>query len=62
MSAGSKEDSQALPETQNRGLRLQEQGSRNDSCLTPAKTEAQTMNGKKGSTLLAVVPLSILIN
>ncbi|XP_036294992.1 pleckstrin homology domain-containing family S member 1 isoform X2 [Pipistrellus kuhlii] len=61
-SANSKEESQALPETPLRGLHLQEQGSRSDSCLPPAKTEAQTMNGKKGSTPLTVVQLSILIN
>ncbi|KAK1333462.1 hypothetical protein QTO34_005846, partial [Cnephaeus nilssonii] len=61
-SANSKEESQALPETPNRRLHLQEQGSRSDSCLPPAKTEAQTMNGKKGSTSLTVVQLSILIN
>ncbi|EPQ12870.1 hypothetical protein D623_10027929 [Myotis brandtii] len=61
-SAGSEEESQALPEAQNRELHLQEQGSRSDSCLPPAKTEAQTMNGKKGSTSLTVVQLSILIN
>ncbi|XP_070288328.1 pleckstrin homology domain-containing family S member 1 isoform X1 [Myotis yumanensis] len=61
-SAGSEEASQALPEAQNRELHLQEQGSRSDSCLPPAKTEAQTMNGKKGSTSLTVVQLSVLIN
>ncbi|XP_054585029.1 pleckstrin homology domain-containing family S member 1 [Eptesicus fuscus] len=61
-SANSKVESQALPETPNRVLHLQEQGSRSDSCLPPAKTEAQTMNGKKGSTSLTVVQLSILIN
>ncbi|CAK6436092.1 unnamed protein product [Pipistrellus nathusii] len=48
-SANNKEEFQALPETLLRGLHLQEQGSRSDSCLPPAKTEAQTMNGKKGN-------------
>uniref|UniRef100_A0A8C9KCB2 Pleckstrin homology domain containing S1 n=1 Tax=Panthera tigris altaica TaxID=74533 RepID=A0A8C9KCB2_PANTA len=61
-SADSKEGSQALPEIQNRGLHLQEQGSQSDSCLPPANMEAQTMNDKKGLASLTVVQLSILIN
>lgn len=61
-SADSKEESQTLSETQNEGLHLQERGSGSDSCLSPAKTEAQTMNDEKGSTSLTLVQLSILIN
>ncbi|XP_042764868.1 pleckstrin homology domain-containing family S member 1 isoform X1 [Panthera leo] len=61
-SADSKEGSQALPEIQNGGLHLQEQGSQSDSCLPPANMEAQTMNDKKGLASLTVVRLSILIN
>ncbi|XP_058398687.1 pleckstrin homology domain-containing family S member 1 isoform X1 [Diceros bicornis minor] len=60
--AESKEESQTLPETQNVGLHQQEQGSGRDSCLSPANTEAQTTNDKKGSASLTVVQLSILIN
>lgn len=60
-SADSKEESQTLSETQNEGLHLQEQGSGSDSCLSPAETEAETMNDKKGSASLTVVQLSILI-
>ncbi|XP_049710633.1 pleckstrin homology domain-containing family S member 1 [Elephas maximus indicus] len=61
-SAESKEESQALPKTQDEGLHLQEQGSENDSGLSPANSEAQTTNDKKGSASLTVVQLSILIN
>ncbi|XP_032985602.1 pleckstrin homology domain-containing family S member 1 isoform X1 [Rhinolophus ferrumequinum] len=61
-SADSKEEPQTLPATQNGGLHLQEQGSERDSQLSPAETEAQTPNDKKGTTSLTVVQLSILIN
>lgn len=61
-SADSKEESQMLSERQNEGLHLQEQGSGSDSRLSPAKTEAQTMNDKTGSASLTLVQLSILIN
>ncbi|KAM9618008.1 pleckstrin homology domain-containing family S member 1 [Trichechus inunguis] len=61
-SAESKEESQALAETRDEGLHLQEQGSENDSCLSPANSEKQTTNDKKGSASLTVVQLSILIN
>lgn len=50
-SADSKEESQTLSETQNEGLHLQEQGSGSDSCLSPAKTEAQTTNDKTGNNI-----------
>uniref|UniRef100_A0A2K5EKI5 Pleckstrin homology domain containing S1 n=1 Tax=Aotus nancymaae TaxID=37293 RepID=A0A2K5EKI5_AOTNA len=58
----SKEEPQTLPETQDGGLYLQEQGSGIDSCLAPADTEAQDTNDRKGSASLTVVQLSILIN
>uniref|UniRef100_A0A673T949 Pleckstrin homology domain containing S1 n=1 Tax=Suricata suricatta TaxID=37032 RepID=A0A673T949_SURSU len=48
-SADSKEGSQAIPDIQNGGLHLQEQGSQSDSCLPPANMEARTMNDKKGN-------------
>ncbi|XP_025736295.1 pleckstrin homology domain-containing family S member 1 isoform X3 [Callorhinus ursinus] len=60
--ADSEKESQALPESQNSGLHLQEQDSQSDSCLPPANMEAQTMNDKKRSASLTVVQLSILIN
>ncbi|XP_019502115.1 PREDICTED: pleckstrin homology domain-containing family S member 1 [Hipposideros armiger] len=60
--ADSKEEPQTLPETQDGGLHLQEQGSGSDSHLPPAETEAQTTNDKKGTASLTVVQLSILIN
>ncbi|XP_054359803.1 pleckstrin homology domain-containing family S member 1 isoform X1 [Pongo pygmaeus] len=58
----SKEEPQTLPETQDGGLHLQEQGSGIDCCLSPADMEAQTTNNQKGSASLTVVQLSILIN
>ncbi|XP_054437736.1 pleckstrin homology domain-containing family S member 1 [Pteronotus mesoamericanus] len=61
-SADSKEDSQTVPESQNGELHLQEQDSGSDSHLSPAKTEAQATNDKKGSASLTVVQLTILIN
>ncbi|XP_069913298.1 pleckstrin homology domain-containing family S member 1 isoform X5 [Oryctolagus cuniculus] len=61
-SAENQKEFQILPETQDRGLHLQEQGLGSDSCLTPANTEAQTTNDKKGLASLTVVQLSILIN
>uniref|UniRef100_A0A8C4PQ44 Pleckstrin homology domain containing S1 n=1 Tax=Equus asinus asinus TaxID=83772 RepID=A0A8C4PQ44_EQUAS len=61
-SADSNKESQTLPDTQNMGLHLEEQGSGHDSCLSPANAEAQTTNDKKGSASLTVVQLSILIN
>lgn len=61
-SADSKEEPQTLPEAQDGGLHLQEQGSGSDSHLPQAETEAQTTNDKKGTTSLTVVQLSILIN
>uniref|UniRef100_F7H2R1 Pleckstrin homology domain containing S1 n=1 Tax=Callithrix jacchus TaxID=9483 RepID=F7H2R1_CALJA len=45
----SKEEPQTVPETQDGGLHLQEQGSGIDSCLFPADTEAQSTNDKKGN-------------
>ncbi|XP_027452848.1 pleckstrin homology domain-containing family S member 1 isoform X7 [Zalophus californianus] len=60
--ADSEKESQALPESQNSGLHLQEQDSQSDSCLPPANMEAQTTNDKKRSASLTVVQLSILIN
>ncbi|XP_027452845.1 pleckstrin homology domain-containing family S member 1 isoform X4 [Zalophus californianus] len=45
--ADSEKESQALPESQNSGLHLQEQDSQSDSCLPPANMEAQTTNDKK---------------
>lgn len=48
-SAENQKEFQILPETQDRGLHLQEQGLGSDSCLTPANTEAQTTNDKKGN-------------
>ncbi|XP_033038123.1 pleckstrin homology domain-containing family S member 1 isoform X2 [Trachypithecus francoisi] len=45
----SKEEPQTLPETQDGGLHLQEQGSGIDWCLSPADTEAQTTNDQKGN-------------
>lgn len=60
--ADSKEEPQTLPETQDGGLHLQEQGSGSYSHLPPAETEAQTTNDKKGTASLTVVQLSILIN
>ncbi|XP_064229905.1 pleckstrin homology domain-containing family S member 1 isoform X6 [Aotus nancymaae] len=45
----SKEEPQTLPETQDGGLYLQEQGSGIDSCLAPANTEAQNTNDRKGN-------------
>ncbi|XP_008049339.1 pleckstrin homology domain-containing family S member 1 isoform X2 [Carlito syrichta] len=44
-----KEEPRSLPETQDGGLHLQEQGSGSDLCLSPAKTEVQTTNDKKGN-------------
>ncbi|XP_024411451.2 pleckstrin homology domain-containing family S member 1 isoform X2 [Desmodus rotundus] len=61
-SADSKEESRTVPETQNGELHLQEQGSGSDSRLSPAKTEAQTTNDKRGLASLTVVQLTILIN
>ncbi|XP_040848429.1 pleckstrin homology domain-containing family S member 1 [Ochotona curzoniae] len=60
--AENQQELQLLPETQDRGLHLQEQGLGSDSCLTPSNTEAQTTNDRKGMTSLTVVQLSILIN
>ncbi|XP_070338965.1 pleckstrin homology domain-containing family S member 1 isoform X2 [Equus asinus] len=48
-SADSNKESQTLPDTQNMGLHLEEQGSGHDSCLSPANAEAQTTNDKKGN-------------
>ncbi|XP_021799380.2 pleckstrin homology domain-containing family S member 1 isoform X5 [Papio anubis] len=45
----SKEEPQTLPETQDGGLHLQEQGSGIDWCLSPADVEAQTTNDQKGN-------------
>ncbi|PNJ65554.1 pleckstrin homology domain-containing family S member 1 isoform X5 [Pongo abelii] len=45
----SKEEPQTLPETQDGGLHLQEQGSGIDCCLSPADMEAQTTNNQKGN-------------
>lgn len=59
--AENQQELQLLPETQDRGLHLQEQGLGSDSCLTPSNTEAQTTNDRKGMTSLTVVQLSILI-
>lgn len=61
-SAGSKEESQTLPETQDGGLHLQEQDSGSDPCFSSADTEAQTTNHREGSSSLTLVQLSILIN
>ncbi|XP_037660609.1 LOW QUALITY PROTEIN: pleckstrin homology domain-containing family S member 1 [Choloepus didactylus] len=61
-SAESKEESQTIPGMQDEGLRLQEQGSGRNSCLSTANMEAQTMTEKRGAASLTVVQLSILIN
>ncbi|XP_011898366.1 PREDICTED: pleckstrin homology domain-containing family S member 1 isoform X3 [Cercocebus atys] len=45
----SKEEPQTLPETQDGGLHLQEQGSGIDWCLSPADVEAQITNDQKGN-------------
>uniref|UniRef100_A0A2K6G5M4 Pleckstrin homology domain containing S1 n=1 Tax=Propithecus coquereli TaxID=379532 RepID=A0A2K6G5M4_PROCO len=58
----SKEEPQTLPDTQDMELRLQERGSRSDSSLSPANTEAQTASDQRRSASLTVVQLSILIN
>ncbi|XP_054546365.1 pleckstrin homology domain-containing family S member 1 [Talpa occidentalis] len=55
--ADSKGESQTLPETQNKGLHPQEQGSGSDLCLSPAGT---TRN--KEPTSLTVLQLTILLN
>ncbi|XP_006880226.1 PREDICTED: pleckstrin homology domain-containing family S member 1 [Elephantulus edwardii] len=47
--AESKEAAQALPETQDGGLHLQEKGLENDSCLSPASSEAKTVDDKKSN-------------
>ncbi|XP_042636982.1 pleckstrin homology domain-containing family S member 1 [Orycteropus afer afer] len=54
-SAESKEESQALLETQDEGLHPQEKDSENDLHLSPDNSEVHTMNDKKGSTSLTVV-------
>ncbi|XP_007107019.2 pleckstrin homology domain-containing family S member 1 [Physeter macrocephalus] len=61
-SADGKEESQTLADILNGELHPQEQGSGTGSCLSPANTEAQITNDKKGSASLSVVQLSILIN
>eukprot|EP00069_Balaena_mysticetus_P021132 bmy_03049T0 len=61
-SADGKEESQTLADMLNGELHPQEQGSGTGSCLSPANTEAQITNDKKGSASLSVVQLSILIN
>ncbi|XP_006162827.1 pleckstrin homology domain-containing family S member 1 [Tupaia chinensis] len=62
-SADGKEETQALPESQDKELlHLQEQGSERDSCLSPVVTEARTTNDRKESASLTLVQLSILIN
>ncbi|XP_059957184.1 pleckstrin homology domain-containing family S member 1 [Mesoplodon densirostris] len=61
-SADGKEESQTLADILNGELHPQEQGSGTGSCLSPANTEAQITNDKKGSASLSVVRLSILIN
>uniref|UniRef100_A0A2K6G5M5 Pleckstrin homology domain containing S1 n=1 Tax=Propithecus coquereli TaxID=379532 RepID=A0A2K6G5M5_PROCO len=45
----SKEEPQTLPDTQDMELRLQERGSRSDSSLSPANTEAQTASDQRRS-------------
>nr|XP_004659375.2 pleckstrin homology domain-containing family S member 1 [Jaculus jaculus] len=61
-SADCQEESQAIPETQDGGLPMQEQSPENDPCLSPVNPEAQTTDNKKGLTSLTVVKLSILLN
>ncbi|XP_004265869.2 pleckstrin homology domain-containing family S member 1 [Orcinus orca] len=61
-SADGKEESQTLADILNGELHPQEQGSGTGSCLSPANTEAQITNDKKGAASLSVVQLSILIN
>ncbi|XP_007173179.1 pleckstrin homology domain-containing family S member 1 isoform X2 [Balaenoptera acutorostrata] len=61
-SADGKEESQTLADMLNGELHPQDQGSGTGSCLSPANTEAQITNDKKGSASLSVVQLSILIN
>ncbi|XP_066880750.1 pleckstrin homology domain-containing family S member 1 isoform X1 [Kogia breviceps] len=61
-SADGKEESQTLADILNGELHPQEQGSGTGFCLSPANTEAQITNDKKGSASLSVVQLSILIN
>lgn len=55
------EESQTPSETQDGGLRLQEEGTGNDPYLLPANPEAENTDDKKGSASLTVVKLSILL-